>query len=90
MHSLTANFGKFLDICKIFGKNFTNVKGNIPRRGTVQKFSDLEAIALSLTAEALSIDSESLLFNRLNAEYREDFPNLISRRQFSDRRKILS
>jgi DNA-binding MarR family transcriptional regulator len=89
MHNLTANFGKFLDICNKFGKNFTNEKGNITRRGVIPKFSDLEVVALSLTAEALSIDSENLLFHKLNAEYKSDFPNLISRRQFNDRRKIL-
>jgi hypothetical protein len=89
MHNLSANFGKFLDICNTFGKKFTNEKGNISRRGVVPRFSDLEVIALSMTAEALSIDSENLLFNKLEAEYRADFPNLISRRQFNDRRKIL-
>ena len=90
MHNLSANFGKFLDICNKFGKKFTNEQGNIQRRGVVPKFSDLEVVALSLTAEALSIDSESLLFSKLNADYKAEFPNLISRRQFNDRRKILS
>ena len=89
MHNLSENFGKFLDICNKFGKKFTNEKGNIKRRGVVPKFSDLEVVALSLTVEALSIDSENLLFNKLNVEYKVDFPNLISRRQYNDRRKIL-
>ncbi|MEG2491295.1 MAG: IS982 family transposase, partial [Alistipes sp.] len=39
-----------------------NSQGNIPRCGVVPKFSDLEVIALSLTAETLSIDSENYLF----------------------------
>jgi hypothetical protein len=78
-----------LDICNIFGKKFTNDNGNIPRRGVVPKFSDLEVVALNLTAEALSIDSESLLFNKLKSDYEDDFPNLISRRQYNDRRKLL-
>jgi hypothetical protein len=56
MRNLTANFGEFLNICNNFGKKFTNEKGNIIRRGVVPKFSDLEMVALSLTAEALSID----------------------------------
>jgi hypothetical protein len=89
MHNLSANFGKFLDICNKFGKKFTNEKGNITRRGVVPKFSDLEVVALSLTAETLSIDSECLLFSKLNTEYRANFPNLISRRQYNDRRKAL-
>ena len=89
MHNLNANFRKMLNICNIFGKKFTNDKGNIPRRGVVPKFSDLEVIALNLTAEALSIDSENLLFNKLKSDYKDDFPNLISRRQYNDRRKLL-
>jgi hypothetical protein len=89
MHNLAANFGKFFDVCNKFGNKFTNEKGNVPRRGVVPKFSDLEVVALSLTAEALSIDSESLLFSKLQTEYKADFPNLISRRQYNDRRKLL-
>ena len=65
MHNLAVNFGKILNICKHFGKEFTNDQGNIPRCGVVPKFSDLEAVALSQTAEALSIDSENLLFAKL-------------------------
>jgi hypothetical protein len=34
----------------------------------------LEVIALSLTAEALSIDSENRLFSKLNSDYKTDFP----------------
>jgi hypothetical protein len=89
MHNLATNFKKMLDICNKFGKRFTNDKGNIPRRGVVPKFSDLEVVALNIMAEAMSIDSESLLFNKLEAEYKADFPNLISRRQYNDRRKSL-
>ena len=37
----------------------------------------------------LGIDSESLLFAKLQ-EYRKEIPNLISRRQYNDRRKITS
>ena len=89
MHNLAVNFGKMLNICKHFGKEFTNAHGSIPLCGVVPKFSDLEVIALSLTAEALSIDSESLLFSKLNSDYKADFPTLISRRQYNDRRKYL-
>jgi hypothetical protein len=59
MHNLARNFGKFLDICNKFGKKFTNEKGNITRRSVVPKFSDLEIIALSMTAESLSINSKT-------------------------------
>ena len=76
-------------ICKDFSKNLVNEKGNIPRRGVVPSFSDLEVVALSMAAEHLSIDSENNLFDRLN-DYREEFPKLISRRQYNDRRKFTS
>ncbi|MEG0788700.1 MAG: IS982 family transposase, partial [Alistipes sp.] len=59
-----------------------NSQGNIPRCGVVPKFSDLEVIALSLTAETLSIDSENYLFAKL-AVCKSEFPNLISRCQYN-------
>jgi len=89
MHNLYAIFVKILEICKQNAGNIVNESGNIKRRGVVPKFSDLEVIALSLTAETLSIDSENCLFSRLK-EYRTSFPNMISRRQFNDRRKSTS
>ena len=46
-------------------------------------------MALSLTAECLSIDSENYLFSKLEAEYQNEFENIISRRQYNDRRKLL-
>lgn len=58
-------------------------------RGVVPRFSDLEIVALNMTSEAVGIDRESLLFAKLQ-EYKFEFPNLISRRQYNDRRKITS
>ena len=87
MRNLAAKFGKIFDICKNFSKNLVDERGNIPRRGVVPRFSDLEVIALSLTAEQFGVDSESYLFALLK-EYKSEFPNLISRRQYNDRRKF--
>lgn len=56
MHNIYANFVKFFMICKDFSKNLVNEKGNIPRRGVVPSFSDLEVVALSMAAEHLSIN----------------------------------
>ncbi len=42
-------------------------------------FSDLEVVALSLTAETESIDSEKWLFDYKLQEYKDRIPNLISR-----------
>ena len=87
MHNIKTNFDKILNICKLHSAELVDDFGNVPRSGTKPKFSDLEIIALSMTSEALSIDSENLLFYKLLTDYKEDFPNLISRRQYNDRRK---
>ena len=87
MRNLITNFRKILGICKQFAGDQVNEKGNVARCGFVPTFSDLEVIALSITAEAFSIDSENYLFKRLNAECPEAIPNLITRRQYNQRRK---
>ncbi len=87
MYNLYTKFVKILEICKPLSENLVNELGNIPRRGPVPKFSDLEVVALSLTAETESIDSEKWLFDYKLQEYKGNIPNLISRRQFNDRRK---
>ncbi len=51
MYNLYTKFVKILETCKQFSENLVNENGNIPRRGPVPKFSDLEVVALSLTAE---------------------------------------
>ena len=48
--------------------------------------SDLEVVALSLTAEFMSIDSENALFKQIN---RAEIPNLIERSQCIKRRRKL-
>lgn len=87
MYNLYTKFAKILEICKQFSLHLVNDKGNISRRGPVPRFSDLEVIALSLAAESESIDSEKWLFDYKLQEYKNKIPNLISRRQFNDRRK---
>ena len=54
MSGLYAKFIKILEIYKQFSENLVNESGNVPRRGPVPKFSDLEVVALSLTAELYS------------------------------------
>lgn len=90
MCNLYTKFVKFLEICKQFSTDLVTEKGNIPRPGPVPRFSDLEVIALSMAAEAESIDSENWLFESKLKEYKDSIPNLISRRQFNDRRKAVS
>ena len=87
MHNLKVNSNKALNTCKLHSDELVNELGNVQRRGTKPQFSDSEVIALSMTSEALSIDSENLLFSKLRTDYKNDFPTLISRRQYNDRRK---
>ena len=56
------------------------------RVGRKSKMSDLEVVALSLTAEFMSIDSENSLFHQVN---QAEIPNLIERSQFNKRRRKL-
>lgn len=63
--------------------------GNFLRPGLKPAFTDVDVIVLSMTAETLGIDSENKLFSILKFEYTQEFPNLISRRQYNDRRKSL-
>jgi len=51
-----------IEICKKFAGNQVNEKGNVPRCGVVPTFSDLEVVALSITAEAFSIDSDAFAY----------------------------
>jgi hypothetical protein len=48
--------------------------------------SDLEVVALSLTAEFMSIDSENSLFKQINSN---EISNLIERSQFNKKRRKL-
>ena len=86
MHNIHTNFIKIIDVLKDIIGHEISEKGNYLRGGSVPMFSDIKVIALSLTAEYLGIDSESYLFSKLNNEYLNDFKNLISRRQYNDRK----
>ena len=86
MYNFCAKFQQILDICKCHSENLVNSLGNVPRRGAVPRFSDLEVIALSMTADASGIDSENDLFHML-FQSMDEIPNLISRRRYDDRRK---
>jgi hypothetical protein len=89
MHNIKINFDKIKCILKeILGENFA-VSGNLLRPGPKPKFTDIDVVTLSITAECMGIDSESYLFSMLNSTYKNDFPYLISRRQYNDRRKSL-
>ncbi|MEY8685444.1 hypothetical protein AB9N12_04635 [Bacteroides sp. AN502(2024)] len=86
MHDFIVKFGKMLDIFKEFAENRVDKNGNHPHCGVVPKFSDWEVTALSTIAEAFGFDSENYLFKRLHAEKGDVLPNLITRRQYNQRK----
>jgi hypothetical protein len=68
---------KLLNICKQIAGNLVNESGNVPRRGVVPKFSDLEVVALNMASEAVGIDSESLflqIYRNIELKYPTLFP----------------
>lgn len=89
MHNIKTNFDKIIVVIKDILRDEINKKGNYLRRGTRPRFSDIKVMALSLTAECLSIDSENYLFSKLRKQYSKEFKNIVSRRQYNDRRKLL-
>ena len=82
MTNIVKNYFRVLEV--ISSLNFElDFKSGIVRK---QKMSDIEVVALSLTAEFMSIDSENSLFKQLLPG---EISNLIERSQFNKRRKKL-
>ena len=86
--NLIDNFNKILVIVKEKLMCHIDQHGNIHRKGPKPKFSDVEVIALNLTAECLMIDSENYLFKLLH-NHKHFFGNLIDRSNYNRRKKNL-
>lgn len=82
MSNIVKNYFKVLEVISSLNCE-SNYKSGVGRK---EKMSDLEIVALSLTAEFMSIDSENSLFKQINSD---DIPNLIERSQFNKRRRKL-
>jgi hypothetical protein len=65
MHNIKTNFSKFYGICKELFKSETINKGNFQFYPFPPKMNDLEVVSLACCMEALSIDSENLLWSKL-------------------------
>ena len=89
MHNIRTNFGRFYCICKEFFEQEADRKGNLQFYPRPPKMSDVQIIALSCMMEALSIDSEHLLWAKLKTDYHGLFPGLICRTRFNRRRRRL-
>jgi hypothetical protein len=82
MANITKNYFRVLEVLSSL-----NIDFNDPlRAGRKAKMSDIEVVALSFTAEYMSIDSENDLFKQLTSS---SIPNLIERSQFNKRRRKL-
>ena len=82
MTNILKNYFRFLEVISSLNCEL-EYKSGVDR---IQKMSDLEIIALSLTAEFMSIDSENSLFKSIDVS---QIPNLIERSQFNKRRRKL-
>ena len=82
MSNIVKNYLRVLEVISFLNCELIYKSGV----GRKQKMSDLEVVALSLTAEFMSIDSENSLFKQLN---QAEIPNLIERSQFNKRRRKL-
>ena len=82
MSNIVKNYTRVLEVISSLNCEL-EFKSGVGRR---HKMSDIEVIALSLTAEYMSIDSENDLFKQL---VYGSIPNLIERSQFNKRRRKL-
>lgn len=82
MSNIVKNYLRVLEIVGSLNFDFSWKS----KAGRKSKMSDIEVVALSLTAEFMSIDSENSLFKQVN---QIEIPNLIERSQFNKRRRKL-
>lgn len=90
MHDLYSIYIKVRKTLKTALKQYL-VKGqNLRHYSNPPKMSDLAILSLAITAECLGIDSENLLWSKIQKDYADKFPRLIHRTRFNARRKSLS
>jgi hypothetical protein len=82
MTNIVKNYLRVLEVISSLNYEF-GYKSGVGRK---TKISDLEIVALSLTAEFMSIGSENSLFKLVDTS---QIPNLIERSQFNKRRRKL-
>ena len=90
MHDLHSIYTKVLKQVKVCLEHYLVDGQNVRHYSNAPKMSDVEIISLALTAECLGIDSENLLWSKIQKDYRHKFPKLIHRTRYNARRKALS
>jgi hypothetical protein len=89
MHDIKSNFDKVLQTIKSLNLSIFDNSGNLIKSGPRPEFSDIEVIALAITAEYMSCDSENWLFNKIRSDYSDAFPHIIDRSRYNRRKKAL-
>lgn len=89
MHDIKANFDKVFQTIKSLELSIFDASGNLSKPGPPPQFSDLEVIALALTCEYISLDSENWLFKKIQSDYASFFPHIIERSRFNRRKRAL-
>ena len=82
MSNIVKNYFRVLEVISSLNVDFNDSF----RVGRKPKMTDIEVVALSLTAEFMSIDSENALFHHFDIS---QISNLIERSQFNKRRRKL-
>ena len=81
MSNIAKNYSRILEAI-----NSLNIATKPKSVGRKPKMSDTEVVALGLTAEFMSVDSENSLFKQITDV---EIPNLLERSQFNKRRRKL-
>lgn len=89
MHDLDTIYKKVKRILRTTAKEYFEYGENSKFYPNPPKLSDLEIISLAITAEALQIDSENLLWSKIKTDYPKMFKDLPHRTRFNKRRKQL-
>ena len=82
MSNIVKNYYRVLEVISSLNWDYEHES----KVGRKSKMSDIEVVALSLTSEYMSIDSENSLFKQIKPS---EIPNLIERSQFNKRRRKL-
>lgn len=89
MHNLKANIDKIYQIVAEVLEGSINEFNNFRPYPNRPKLPDLQIVAIAITAEALSIDSENLLYSKLKTDYPEYYKQLPDRSNFNRRKRAL-
>jgi hypothetical protein len=90
MHNLKTNYDKFFCQINNILSDHRLTDGNFKSYPRKPALCDCSILALTLCAEALSIDSENYFWSKLKTDHADDFPKLIDRSNFNRRKKNLA